>query len=75
MFAYVAHVCLSYIYIINLEILTNEPIKSLGVSFGIIVQEPMHVMLGNISDFNTAILPINEMFLWFQFFIIQPTPV
>ena len=32
MFAYVAHVCLSYI--INLEILTKEPIKSLGVYFG-----------------------------------------
>jgi hypothetical protein len=34
-------------------------------SVGIIVQEPMHVMLGSISDLNTVILPINEMFLWF----------
>jgi hypothetical protein len=32
-------------------------------SFGIIVQEPIHVMLGSISDLNTVILPINEMFL------------
>jgi hypothetical protein len=39
-------------------------------SFGIIVQEPINVMLGSISDLNTVILPINEMFLWFQFFII-----
>jgi hypothetical protein len=27
-------------------------------------------MLGSISDLNTVILPINEMFLWFQFFIM-----
>jgi hypothetical protein len=39
-------------------------------SFGIIVQEPINVMLGSISDLNTVILPINEMFLWFQFFIM-----
>jgi hypothetical protein len=29
----------------------------------------MNVILGSISDLNTVILPINEMFLWFQFFI------
>jgi hypothetical protein len=39
-------------------------------SFGIIVQEPINVMLGSISDLNTVILPINEMFLWFRFFIM-----
>jgi hypothetical protein len=33
-----------------------------------IVQEPINVMLGSISDLNTVILPINEMFLWFKFF-------
>jgi hypothetical protein len=27
-------------------------------------------MLGSISDLNTAILHINEMLLWFQFFIM-----
>jgi hypothetical protein len=27
------------------------------------VQEPINVMLGSISDLNTVILPINEMFL------------
>jgi hypothetical protein len=33
-----------------------------SLSFGIIVQEPINVMLGSIIDLNTVILPINEMF-------------
>jgi hypothetical protein len=53
----------------------NDPVKRSVLSNdylegGIIVQEPINVMLGSISDLNTAILPINEMFLWFQFFIM-----
>jgi hypothetical protein len=29
------------------------------------VQDPINVVLGSISDLNTVILPINEVYLWF----------
>jgi hypothetical protein len=53
----------------NWKIIPQKYFENIGENF-LIVQEPINVMLGSISDLNTVILPINEMFLWFQFFIM-----